>query len=73
MATLTIRLPDDKHDRLKLLAKRKRVSINKLIEEFSTQAIAEFDTENRFRALAAQGSVAKGLKVLDRLDSLFGA
>lgn len=69
MATLTIRLPDDKHERLKLLAKRKRVSINKLIEEFSTQALAEFDAETRFRALAAQGAVVSGLDVLDRLDS----
>jgi len=73
MATLTIRLPDDKHDRLKLLAKKKRVSINKLIEEFSTQAIAEFDAETRFRVLAAQGSTEKGLEILDRLDAKLGA
>lgn len=43
MATLTVRLPDDKHMRLKALAKRKHISINKLMEELSTQAIAEFD------------------------------
>lgn len=73
MATLTIRIPDDKHDRLKMLAKRKKVSINKLIEEFSTQAIAEFDAETRFRTYAAQGSVKQGLKILDRLDSHLGA
>jgi len=73
MTKLTIKLPDDKHDRLKLLAKKKRVSINKLIEEFSTQAIAEFDAETRFRALAAQGSTEKGLKILDRLDAQLGA
>ena len=73
MAKLTIKLPDDKHDRLKLLAKKKRVSINKLIEEFSTEAIAEFDAETRFRALAAQGSTEKGLKILDRLDAQLGA
>ena len=72
MATLTIRLPDDKHNRLKSLAKRKKVSINKLFEEFSTQAIAEFDAETRFRALAAAGDREKGLAVLDRLDRNFG-
>ena len=71
MATLTIRLPDDKHDRLKTLAKSRKISINKLFEEFSTQAIAEFDAETRFRAFAARGSTDDGLKILDRLDSHF--
>ena len=73
MATLTIRLPDDKHTRLKALAKRRKLSVNKLVEELSTQAIAEFDSENRFRAMAARGSVKKGLKVLDKRDAELGA
>lgn len=73
MATLTIRLPDDKHSRLKALAKRRKISVNKLMEELSTQAIAEFDAETRFRAMAARGSVQKGLKVLDKLDAELGA
>ncbi|WP_430010209.1 toxin-antitoxin system HicB family antitoxin [Methylophaga lonarensis] len=30
MATLTIRLPDDKHNRLKALARHKKISVNKL-------------------------------------------
>lgn len=38
------------------------------MEEFSTVALAEFDTEMRFRALAAQGSRARGLSLLDKLD-----
>lgn len=73
MATLTVRLPDDKHARLKALAERRHVSVNKLMEELSTQAIAEFDAETRFRAMAAKGSVRKGLKVLDKLDKALGA
>ena len=71
MATLTVRLPDDKHLRLKALAKRKHISVNKLLEELSTQAIAEFDAETRFRTMAAKGSIEKGLEVLDRLDKAF--
>jgi predicted transcriptional regulator len=71
MATLTIRLPDDKHARLKDLAKHRSMSVNKLIEELSTLAIAEFDNEVRFRALAAQGDPARGLELLDRLDRHF--
>ncbi|AFZ30340.1 helix-turn-helix protein, CopG [Gloeocapsa sp. PCC 7428] len=68
MATLTIRLPDDKHERLKELAKRRNISVNKLIEELSTIALAEFDAETRFRAMVAKGSVSK-VALLDRLDS----
>ncbi len=73
MATLTIRLPDDKHGRLKALAKHRRMSVNKLIEELSTQAIAEFDSEVRFRALAACGHAEEGLKILDKLDQHFSS
>jgi len=71
MATLTIRIPSDKHERLKQLAKYRHISINKLIDELSTQAIAEFDSETRFRALAAQGDTKEGLAILDKLDKGF--
>ena len=73
MGTLTVRLPDDKHERLKALAARRKVSVNKLMEELSTQALAEFDSEVRFRALAASGRARKGLDVLDKLDTHFGS
>ena len=68
MATMTIRIPDDKHDRLKALARHRNVSVNKLIEELSTRALAEFDSEVRFRALAARGDTDRGLELLDKLD-----
>ena len=71
MATLTVRIPDDKHGRLKALARHRHVSVNKLIEELSTQALAEFDSEVRFRALAARGKMDKGLRLLDKLDAHF--
>ena len=73
MSTLTIRLPDDKHSRLKALALHKKISINKLIEELSTQALAEFDSEVRFRALAASGNTQKGLDLLHKLDDRFNS
>lgn len=71
MATMTIRIPDDKHNRLKALARYRHVSVNKLVEELSTQALAEFDSEVRFRALAAGGDISKGLEILDKLDTHF--
>lgn len=71
MATLTIRMPDDKHSRLKALAHYRHVSVNKLVEELSTRALAEFDSEVRFRALAAQGDANVGLKLLDKIERHF--
>jgi len=69
MSTLTIRLPDDKAERLKALARSRGLSTNKLIEELSSQALAAWDTENHFRAMAATGNVDKALEILDRLDA----
>ena len=71
MRTLAIRLPDDKHLRLRKLAKHRAISVNKLIEELATISIAEFDAETRFRTLAARGSAKKGLVILDKLDTAF--
>ena len=61
MSTLTIRLPDGTHGRLK----------DKLMEELSTVAIAQYDAETRFRVLAARGSVEEGLRILDKVDAAF--
>ena len=72
MSTLTIRLPDDQHERLKTLAATRGLSLNKLFEEFSTKAIAEFDTQTRFRLRAARGDRAQGLEILDGLDARHG-
>jgi predicted transcriptional regulator len=72
MAILTIRLPDDKHSRLKELAQSRGISINKLMEELSTIALTEFDAYNRFKVMAAMGNAQEGLEILDRLDRLAG-
>ena len=69
MSTLTIRLPDDTAERLKLLAHSRGLSMNKLVEELSAQALSAWDTENHFRALAATGDVRTALAILDRLDA----
>ena len=71
MGTLTIRLPDDQHQRLKQLAARRGLSLNKLFEELSTRALVETDAETRFRLRAARGDPAAGLAVLDKLDRHF--
>ena len=71
MATLTIRMPDDKHNRLKALAHYRHLSVNKLMEELSTVALTEFDNDVRFRALAARGNISEGLALLDKIDNHF--
>ena len=68
MSTITLRIPDAKHERLKHYAKEQGVSINKLFDEFATIALAQFDTKTRFELKAAKGDVAKGLQLLDKLD-----
>lgn len=73
MSTLTIRLPEDQHERLRALAAHRGVSLNKLFEEFSARAVAEFDVELRFRARAARGDPERGLAVLDKIDAAFAA
>jgi len=69
MSTLTIRLPDDKHNRLKTMAKQRKISLNKLMDEMATVAITEHDTCIRFQIRAARGSAEEGLRLLDKLDS----
>lgn len=35
-----------------------------------SSALTEFDTETRFRAREARGSVAEGIRLLDKLDAV---
>lgn len=71
MSVLTIRLPDDQHERLKALAAHRRISLNKLVEELASRAVTEFDIELRFRARATRGNPTIGLALLDKLDRDF--
>ena len=68
MATMTIRLPDAKHERLRRLAERHGLSLNKLVDEWASIALAQFDAETRFLVRAARGSAQRGLALLDKLD-----
>lgn len=67
MSTLTIRLPDDKHERLKSLAESRKISMNRLIDELATIAIANHDAQLRFQVRARKGSRKRALGILDKL------
>ena len=71
MGSLHLRIPDEKHQRLKELAKSKNMSVNKLLEELTTIALTEYDLETRFRVRASRGSREKALDVLDKLKQDF--
>ena len=68
MVALTVRLADEKHQRLKALAKSRGTPLNRLIDEMTTQMLVEFDTETRFwlRAERGAGKAERGLDLLKK-------
>jgi predicted transcriptional regulator len=68
MTALTVRLPDEKHRRLKALARSRGTPLNRLIDEMTTLMLAEFDAETRFRVRAKRGAgkAKRGLALLEK-------
>ena len=68
MTALTVRLSDEKHRRLKALAKSRGAPLNRLIDEMTTLMLAEFDAETRFlvRAARGAGNLSRGLALLEK-------
>lgn len=69
MSTITFRLPDSKHDKLKQLAKSQNISVNRLLDELSSMAIAGYDTKMQFELRRSVGDSNKGLEILDKLEN----
>lgn len=68
MRTITVRLPDEVHQGIKVLAAERHVSISQLYEEISGIILRGHTVEARFRDRVAKGSRQKGLAILDALD-----
>lgn len=68
MAALTLRIADDKHQRLHALAQSRSTTINGLLDEMTTLMLAEFDAETRFRLRAGRGlgDQERGLALLEK-------
>ena len=68
MTALTLRLPDEKHLRLKQLAKKRGTTINRLLDEMTTLMLAEFDIETRYKARfeRGMGETERGLELLGK-------
>jgi len=68
MNTLTLRISDSKYERLKSYAKSKKISLNKLFDEFATIALTQFDAKTRFELMTSKGDKRRGLTLLDKLE-----
>jgi predicted transcriptional regulator len=68
MTALTVRLPEEKHRRLKALAKSRGTPLNRLLDDMTTLMLAEFDAETRcqIRSARGAGNEARGLQLLDK-------
>ena len=66
MSAITLRLPEDKHQRLKNLAEKRGVSINQLLNDVTTSLLTDFDAEVRFRIRAERGAdkTERGIELL---------
>lgn len=73
MSVVTLRIPDEKHMRLKQLAASRNTSVNRLLDELATILLVQNDVAVQFRAAAEKGDPARGLALLDKLDAYFGA
>ncbi|MGL4608099.1 MAG: toxin-antitoxin system HicB family antitoxin [Trueperaceae bacterium] len=70
MANFTLRLPDDRYQRLKHVAEARDISLNKLFEEMATLILAEQDVKTRLELRRQRGSREGLLGALDALDKL---
>ena len=48
------------------------VSLNRLVDDLSSVALAQYDAEVRFQVLAGKGNATQGLRLLDELDRALG-
>lgn len=61
MGAVTLRLPNGRHQRLKVMAQSCSVSLNELVEQVTAQALTENDIELRYRHMTAIGFAERGL------------
>ena len=59
ISTLTIRLPEEKHTRLREIARQRGLSFNRLMDELSTIALVDYDTGNAL-SCTCRASIAQG-------------
>jgi predicted transcriptional regulator len=75
MTSMTVRLADDKYQRLKAVAHRRGTSVNRLFDEMATVILAESDAATHFqlRSDRGAGKAGRGLELLDKAMGESGA
>ncbi len=68
MGTLSIRIPDSLHNKLKTLSKKEKISLNQLINSAVTEKISALETEDYLKERAKDGDLGKYLKVLGKVS-----
>lgn len=67
MSTLTIRINDDKHERLKIMAQAQGMSVNRLMDELASIALSEFDAKTHFQIRASRGQPERSIELLNKV------
>ncbi len=67
MSTLSIRIPDSLHKRVKVLASQDKISINQFIATALAEKLSALDTEKYLEERSKRGSREKYLNVLSKV------
>ena len=70
MSTLSLRLPESIHARIKILAKREKVSINQLVATALAEKLSALDTESYLNERAKLGNRSKFEKALSKVADI---
>jgi len=70
MSTMSIRLSDSVHDRLRVLAKREHVSLNQRITTALAEKLSALDTEQYLQARAKGASKTRYRKALRKIPDV---
>ena len=70
MSTISVRLPDSLHRRIKSLSKKEHVSMNQLIALAVAEKVSVLETEDYLGERAARASKKKFVSVLNKVPSV---
>lgn len=68
MSTLSVRLPDSLHDKMKKLSKKDKISLNQFISSAVTEKISALETETYLSDRARKGNLEKYINVLNKVS-----
>ena len=69
MSTMSLRLPESLHEKVRELAEREGVSINQLVTTALAEKISALLTEEYLQERAARGSREEYLRILDKVPN----